>query len=107
MLIDTLMMLADRYYEQAWEGIAVLPLSFGRVMAVAAPVYQGIHRSIRRNGYDNFRRRAYTSLPTKLWLGMQGRWQLVRLKRRNHKTPPSAWVAGFQPPVSPPESKQV
>ena len=79
---DNWLVRAERYYEQAWEGIVVLPRSFGQVMAVAAPVYQDIHRSIRRNGYDNFHRRAYTSLARKLWLAARGRWRLARLKRR-------------------------
>ena len=84
-LVEALMARAERYYEEAWEGIVLLPRRFGQVMAVAAPVYRGIHRSIRRNGYDNFRRRAYTSFTRKLWLAVQGRWRLSRLKRRSAK----------------------
>ena len=86
-LVEALMERAEGYYEQAWEGIVVLPRRFGQVMAVAAPVYRGIHRSIRRNGYDNFHRRAYTSFARKLWLAVHGRWRLARLKRRHPAMP--------------------
>ncbi len=48
------------------------PPWFRRPVAVAAEAYRGIHREVRRNDYDNLRRRAHTSLPAKLALGAVG-----------------------------------
>jgi len=47
-------------------------------VAAAARIYQGIHDEVRANGYDNLTRRAYTTLPRKLRLGLGG---LIDLKR--------------------------
>ena len=80
-LLEHLMARAEAYYAHAWEGIKVLPPRFGRVMAVAAPVYRGIHHRIRQNGYDNLNQRARTSFFEKIWLGVQGRRHLARLRR--------------------------
>ena len=59
---------ADTYYETAWPGIKALPAWYGRPVAVAARAYRGIHEELRRSGYDNLRRRASTSLSTKVAL---------------------------------------
>lgn len=59
---------ADAYYETAWPGIRALPSFYRRPVAAAAAAYRGIHREIRRNGYDNLTERAYTSLPRKVYL---------------------------------------
>ncbi len=69
-LIEELIALADRHYALASEAIPSLPSYYRRPVAVAARVYQGIHTEIRRNRYDNGSRRAYTSLPRKLRLGL-------------------------------------
>jgi phytoene synthase len=63
---------ADRYYDTAWPGIRVLPPFFRRPVAAAASAYRGIHREIRRNGYDNLTRRAHTSTPRKIRLAWAG-----------------------------------
>ena len=60
-LIEDLMAVADADYQLAAEAIRRLPREFRRAAAVASEIYQGIHRAIRRNGYDNVRRRAYTT----------------------------------------------
>ena len=63
---------ADVYYDQAWPGIRALPGFFRRPVAAAAAAYRGIHREVRKNGYDNLRRRAHTSTVTKLVLAAGG-----------------------------------
>ena len=52
---------ANLAYRKAWEAIPTLSWRFGPSVAVAADVYRGIHSVIRRNGYDNLNKRAYTS----------------------------------------------
>lgn len=58
---EELMAVAQADYDRANEALPLLPRSFRRAAAVASAVYQGIHDAIRRNGYDNFRMRAYTT----------------------------------------------
>lgn len=84
-VIDELMARADRYYEQAWEAIPVLPKTFGRVTAVAAEVYRGIHHQIQRNHYNNFTRRARTSFREKVKLCIGARWRLAHLRCEQRK----------------------
>lgn len=67
-LMEELMAQADTDYALAAEAIPFLPQPFGRSVAVAAAVYSDIHSAIRQNGYDNFTRRARTTLPRKLVL---------------------------------------
>ena len=55
-------------YRKAWEAIPTLSWRFGPSVAVAADVYRGIHTIVRRNGYDNLTRRAYTSSLRKVFL---------------------------------------
>jgi len=71
-VMDALMARADGWYARAWPGIRRLPPWFRRPVAVAAQAYQGIHREVRRNGYDNLRLRAHTSLSTKIVLAAGG-----------------------------------
>ncbi len=78
-LTEELMAVADRHYASAFEAIPALPRFYGRPVAVAARVYQGIHEEIRRNGYDNGTQRAYTSLRRKVILGAGGLWSLRKL----------------------------
>jgi len=63
---------ADSYYEMAWPGIRALPSFFRRPVAAAASAYRGIHREIRRNGFDNLNHRAHTSLARKIVLAGAG-----------------------------------
>jgi phytoene synthase len=67
-LVEDLMAVADSDYRLAAEAIRYLPRQFRRAAAVASAVYQGIHRAIRRNGYDNVRQRAYTTQSRKAFL---------------------------------------
>lgn len=60
-LLETLMAVADDDYDRATEAIPLLPREFRRAAAVSGAVYRGIHGAIRRNGYDNVTRRAYTT----------------------------------------------
>ncbi|NNM05566.1 MAG: squalene/phytoene synthase family protein [Gemmatimonadetes bacterium] len=77
-LLERLMEEAEIDYERAFEAIPALPTFFRGPVAVAANVYRGIHREIRENGYDNLTRRASTSMPRKILLGVGG---LLKLRR--------------------------
>jgi len=70
-LVVELMGVAEADYRDAFAALPALPAFFARPVAVAAQVYRGIHDEIRRAGYDTLRRRARTSLPRKLWLGVR------------------------------------
>jgi phytoene synthase len=76
-LLERLMALADRRYRLASEALAELPESFARPVRIAAAMYRGIHDEIRRNEYDNLRRRASTSGLAKLRLA-SGVWRRGR-----------------------------
>jgi phytoene synthase len=71
-LMKKLLHRAESEYDAAIGAIPALPAFFARPVGVAAFVYRGIHREIRRSDYDTVRRRVYTSLPRKLWLGARG-----------------------------------
>jgi len=71
---------AEERYDQAQPGIRALPTFFRRPVAVAAAAYRGIHDEVRRNGFDNLRRRAHTSTPRKVYLGVRG---LIRARAGN------------------------
>lgn len=94
-LLEELMAEADADYERAFRALPALPPFFRRPVAIAARVYQGIHREIRRNGYDNLSRRARTPLFRKLWLGASALLALTRLPpftpraRRPHSMSPT------------------
>lgn len=81
-LMETLMARADADYRLSLVGMAYLPGSLQTGVAVAAAVYQGIHGAIRRNGYDNFRRRAVTGGLEKIGLGARGWWAMRRVAAR-------------------------
>lgn len=96
-LMEVLMGRAEVDYAAAAAAIPALPPFFQRPVAVAGQVYRGIHREIRTNGYDNLRKRAYTSLYRKVLLGGQGLWGL-RVARRSY-TPDRSLGVLFQDPV--------
>jgi phytoene synthase len=83
-LLEFLMAEAEERYEAALSVVPDLPSSYQRPVAVAAWVYRGIHDEIRRNGYDNLRRRAYTGPVRKAWLtsGALGTLALQRQRWR-------------------------
>lgn len=90
-LLEDLMARADRGYDEAFQALPSLPGSFARPVAVAARVYQGIHGTVRSNGYDNGTRRAHTSGLSKLRLGARG---LLHLRRARHAANPAlVWTA--------------
>jgi phytoene synthase len=84
-LLEELMGVADRDYEQAFHAIPALPSFFQGPVAVAARAYQGIHDEIRRNDFDNLTRRARTSMVRKLRLGAGALWSLAALNRAQRK----------------------
>lgn len=71
-LMEELLQLAEAEYHEAIAAIPMLPAFFARPVAVAAHVYRGIHREIRRADYATVRRRVHTSLARKLWLSAAG-----------------------------------
>ncbi|MEZ4422676.1 MAG: squalene/phytoene synthase family protein [Gemmatimonadota bacterium] len=87
-LVQEMMAIAEADYDAAFEAIPHLPVFFQRPVAVAARVYMGIHEGIRRNGYDNLRRRAYTRVTDKLRLAGVGLWELGRARRNASALPP-------------------
>ena len=81
-LMEDLMSVAEADYALANEAIPYLPSQFRRAAAVARAVYQGIHGSIRRIGYDNLRRRAYTTASRKAALAAAALFALGRARLR-------------------------
>jgi phytoene synthase len=67
-LVEEMMDDAARHYRLAREGMSALPPDFRRGVSIASAVYEGIIDEIRRNGYDNLRRRARTTTARKLTL---------------------------------------
>jgi phytoene synthase len=86
-VLAQLMELADKHYLLAYQGMTGLPSFFARPVAVAASVYQGIHREIRKNAFDNLRKRAHTSAFRKASLacsGLMRLWLTVRPTLADH-----------------------
>ena len=81
-MIERLMRQAEDDYALAREAIPGLPRPFGRSVAVATAVYEGLHDAIRANGYDNFRLRARVPLGAKLVLGGREVWRATYPPRR-------------------------
>jgi 15-cis-phytoene synthase len=71
-VVEALLARADAYYARAWPAIGALPSWYRRPVAAATAAYRGIHDEIRRNGYDNLRRRAHTSTRRKILLAAGG-----------------------------------
>lgn len=97
-LMEELLQVAERDYEEAFRALPALPPFFQRPVAVAARVYAGIHDEIRRNRYDNLSRRAWTRFSTKVVLGGRGLLDL-RAARAQFASVASAEAL---PPLSPP-----
>lgn len=97
-LVEELLRSAEHDYREAFPAIAALPDFFQRPVAVAAHVYRGIHTVIRKNGYDNLGRRAFTSLPRKGVLAGGALLALRRVRREHgHRSLPTSaprpWLA--------------
>jgi phytoene synthase len=93
-LVEELMGVAEEDYRAALEAVPALPTSFARAVAVAAHVYRGIHREIRRNGHDNLRRRAHTNATAKAGLALAALWELFRASRAPARLPGRTLQAG-------------
>lgn len=81
-LVEDLMERAEADYQYAFRGLTAIPISFARAAAVASEVYKGIHRSLRRNKYDNFKRRAYTRWHEKAFLAFRALRRLKQVQNR-------------------------
>jgi 15-cis-phytoene synthase len=68
--LEELMGWADAGYGSSFQALPHLPAEYRRGMAVASRVYQGIHRAIRKAGYDTLRHRASTGTFTKAKLAL-------------------------------------
>lgn len=75
-LLEELMSVSTRGYVAAREAIPHLPAGFRGAVAVAAAVYEEIHDAVRRNGYDNLRRRAVTTTARKVVRAAGALWSL-------------------------------
>ncbi|CAN5734960.1 hypothetical protein BH23GEM8_BH23GEM8_18390 [soil metagenome] len=70
-LVEEMISATEASYRVGFEGIRELPRTLRLPVAVAARVYRGILREVRRNEYDNLNRRARTSGPRKAALAAQ------------------------------------
>ncbi len=73
---------AEADYSYAFRGLSAIPASFARAAAVASEIYKGIHRSVRRNKYNNFQRRAYTRWYEKIVLANRALRRLRKTQKR-------------------------
>ncbi len=96
-LLAEMAAVADSCYAMAAEAVPLLPAFYGRPVAAAAAIYQGILPALRRQGYDNFRRRARTQGWQKPLLALWGLWRL----RRPRAVQPAAGglPGGFRGPL--------
>lgn len=81
-LMEDLIERAEADYRFSFRGLSAIPQSFARAAAVAAEVYKGIHRGIRRNRYNNFKHRAYTRWYEKILLTLRGLNRLRKTQKR-------------------------
>jgi 15-cis-phytoene synthase len=103
-LLEELMGWADAGYGAAFQALPHLPPGYRRAMAVASRVYQGIHREIRRNGYDTLRRRARTGTVRKSVLAAGALRRLLAAEGRHESRPPGS--GGHRAPdPAPPRSR--
>ena len=79
-LMEELMQAADARYLSALKGIPFLPGYFRQSVLVAAFAYQRIHTVLRRNGYDNIGRRAFSSPWDKLRVATKALWYLSGIR---------------------------
>lgn len=91
-LMEELMEVAEADYRAGLEALPSLPAAFARPVAIAAHVYRGIHREVRRRGYDNLRRRAYTPPLAKGVFAAHALWELQRARRAIRTEPVVATV---------------
>lgn len=75
-VMEAVMERAEALYARALPAIFRLPEGFRRPILVSALVYRDIHTALRKNGCENFARRARTTLPRKMWLGLRAQSML-------------------------------
>lgn len=81
-LMEDLLERAEADYNFAFRGLSAIPPSFARAAAVASEIYRGIHRSVRRNKYNNFQKRAYTRWYEKMYLASRALNRLRKTQKR-------------------------
>ena len=81
-LIEDLLERAEKDYNHAFRGLSAIPQSFAKAAAVASEIYRGIHKSVRRNKYNNFQRRAYTRWYEKIYLAFRALNKLKETQKR-------------------------
>ncbi len=77
-LMVEMVAVAESCYGLASAAVPHLPHFYARPVAAAAAIYRGILDALRRNGYDNFRRRARTHAWEKPLLATAGLWRAHR-----------------------------
>lgn len=66
--VEKLLARADAHYRAADRGVPLLPRDCRFAIASSRNIYSAIGDAVARNGYDSISRRAWVSLPRKLWL---------------------------------------
>lgn len=66
--VRALLARAEAHYRAADRGIPLLPRDCRPAICASRRIYAAIGAAIARNGYDSVTRRAFVSLPGKLWL---------------------------------------
>ena len=69
--VQSLLGLADKYYESGQQGLRFLPPRARLGITIAARVYQEIGRVLEEKGFDIFAGRAYVSLPRKTLVALR------------------------------------
>ncbi len=67
-LLERAMTVAEHLYDESSDGVSALPFRTRIGIRAAARMYREILNEVRANDYDNLNRRAYVSLPRKLFL---------------------------------------
>jgi len=80
-LLEEMIAVAESCYSLATEALPHLPRFYARPVAAATAIYRGILTELRRNGYDNFHRRARTASWQKPLLAAAGLWRGQRPAR--------------------------
>jgi phytoene synthase len=66
--VRALLMRAEAHYRAADRGLPLLPADCRVAIAASRRIYSAIGGAIAKNDYDSISRRAYVTLPKKLWL---------------------------------------
>jgi phytoene synthase len=88
--VQWLLARAAAHYEAADRGVPLLPRDCRFAIASSRRIYAAIGDAIAANGYDSLTRRAYVTLPRKLWLvagALPARWSTARARDRESTGP--------------------